>query len=170
MVAITTAGYEGTTERQLYVLELEHPADIANGRELPAPHFACFIAWDARNAATEVVSALVEHILNAGASYISAWGPDCERVHDIADEIRSSLEAPADSADSVVMTTWHDHDSLEDALWFFLFNTVPDDSYGPTTRSGLAVTIGNRDWAAAIREVLQDPSAFAKHQEIRRDV
>jgi hypothetical protein len=161
MISFTSAGYERTTERQLYVLELGDPDDLAAVSDLPDPHFACFIAWDARNVSTEGVAAVVERLLSGGAASISAWGPDCERVHNIADNIRSSVGDSGDRSDSVVMTTWHDNESLEDALWFFLFNTFPSDWFEQTTRSGLAVIVGNRDWAAAIREGLRDPEAFA---------
>ena len=160
MVAVSLAGYETTTERQLYALDLNEPGDIAMARELPGPHFACFIAWDAQSATDEVVAAFVARLLDAGASYISAWGPCCERVHDIADRLRPTQEP----TDSVVMTTWHDDESLEDALWFFVFNTFPDDAFVRTTRSGLGVSVGNSEWAAAIRNALRDPSAFARHQ------
>ena len=161
MVSITRAGYERTTERQLYLLELEDPGDIAAVRDMPDPYFACFIAWDARNASTEAVAAVVKRLLDAGAAYISTWGPDCNRVHDIADEIRSPVGESGDRTDSVVMTTWHENESLEDALWFFLFNTFPDGSFEQTTRSGLAVIVGNRDWGAVIPGGLRDPEAFA---------
>jgi hypothetical protein len=103
---------------------------------------------------------LVKHLLGAGAVYISSWGPDCQRVHDITDEARLSLGKP-DRRDSVVMTAWHENESLDDALWFFLFNTFPEDSFEQTTRSALAVIVGNPDWAALIREDLRDPNALS---------
>src|SRR5882672_9273617 len=132
MVSVVPAGYERTTERQLYLLELKDSGEIAAVGDLPKPHFACFIAWDARLASTDAVSALIKRLLDAGAAYISAWGPDCARVHDIADESRRFGMESGDQTASVVMTTWHEHESLEDALWFFLFNTFPDDSFART--------------------------------------
>jgi hypothetical protein len=160
MASIAHGGYEPTTERQLYFLELDDPGDIAAVADFPAPHFVCFIAWDARNASTNAVALFIKHLLGAGAAYVSSWGPDCQRVHDITDETRSSLGA-RDRADSVVMTTWHENESLDHALWSFLFNTFPEDSFEQTTRSALAVIVGNPDWAALIREGLRDPSALS---------
>ena len=161
MVSIEPAGYESATERQLYVLELQEPGDIATVGNLPDRHFVCFIAWDAQDASAGAIAVLVKRLLDAGAAYISTWGIDCERVHDIADEIRPSVGGAADRTGSVVMTTWHEHESLEEALWYFLFSTIPDDSFEATTGSGLAVIVGNREWGATIRHDLRDPGAFS---------
>jgi hypothetical protein len=53
--------------------------------------------------------------------YFCSWGPDCERFHDIVDEVLMEDDvgeqkfAGPNSID-VIMTTWHAKDSLEDAI------------------------------------------------------
>jgi hypothetical protein len=88
--------------------------------ELPVGNFACLLAWDARDVSSDKVSEFIEPLLHAGACYFVCWGQDCERVHDIIDEMVSypenSFSVPNDSC---IMTTWHADETLEDALIFF---------------------------------------------------
>jgi len=162
MDAIRRAGYESTTERSLYTLGVAEPLDVVGIKEFPTSHFACFIAWDALQSSKALVTSVVERLLYAGATYICAWGPGCNGVHDVADEARESQCGGADDrAHPVVMTTSHASDSLQDALWVFLFLTFPDERFEEPTRSGLAITIGNSVWEEQIRQALQDPAAFA---------
>ena len=153
-------GYDTVFGRRLFSLAVDRPHDVSS-IVLPSPNFACFIAWDARDASVESVSALVEALLRAGASYFVCWGSDCERVHDIVDEISSlpggEFEAPDGSC---VMTTWHASDSLEESLFFFLVNTVPDERFQATTRASLGVSVGSALWARVIAEALDDPQRF----------
>src|SRR6185503_1791190 len=103
------------------------------------PHFACFVACDATGVDASVLKKFAESLLDAGCVYFSVWGPDCERVHDIFDS--------ACIQDShVIMTTWHDDESLDDAQWFFVVNTIPDERYDSTAGSGLCISIGNPAW------------------------
>lgn len=62
--------------------------------------------------------------------------------------------------DACIMTSWHDSESLEEALWFFLMNAWPDSYYEGTTRAALAISVGEREWYAEICSVLDDPVGF----------
>jgi hypothetical protein len=42
-------------------------------------------------------------------------GPDCERVHDIIDEVIVNRN-PGETDEDVIMTTWHDDEALNEAL------------------------------------------------------
>ena len=53
------------------------------------------------------------------------------------------------------MTNWHADEPLDEALWFFLRNTCPDDAYIETTCTALAITLGT-DWAAHVERRLRD--------------
>jgi len=58
-------------------------------------------------------------LIDRGCLYFVAWGQDCERWHDAVDW--ASLEAHdfGDVPDDrFVMTTWHDKESLSEALWY----------------------------------------------------
>lgn len=152
--------FDSTTGRQLLSLDVATPSALS-GLELPAANFACLLAWDARDASADAVDAFVRPLLRAGASYFVCWGPDCERVHDIIDEM---LADPDDDfgvpADACIMTSWHASETLRSALWFFLATCWPDDHYRDATRTALAVSVGSHAWAAEIAVALDHPEAF----------
>jgi hypothetical protein len=91
----------------------------------------------------------------SGCVYFCSWGADCERVHDNFDGERDP-DAP------VIMTTWHNEESLDEALWFFVRDTHPDDGYSSTCGCGVAISIGNSAWAEHIRARLTEIEEFRK--------
>lgn len=151
---IEKCAFDDVTNRQLFAVDLVKPSGI-EVTDLGSKHFCCLIAWDATQSTVEEVSALVDPLIKAGCVYFVSWGPSCEWVHHIIDE-----SDPYD--DSVIMTTWHSEESLEEALWFFLNVTWPDKAFEKTFGASLAITIGSEDWAAAVRAALLDPRAFSK--------
>lgn len=79
---------------------------------------------------TDAISALADTCIAKGLFWLSAWGPDCERVHDIFDEVDvERLEGAA--VYDVVMTTWHDDEKLSDVLRFFWYG-----AFAPSPREG----------------------------------
>jgi hypothetical protein len=53
------------------------------------------------------------------------------------------------------MTTWHDDEQLDEVLWFALNAAIPTpDEAAATTRTVLAVSVANDDWAAAMAKYL----------------
>ena len=155
-------GFDTVMERRLFSLALPTAAP-PNLSGLPAGHFACLLAWDARNASVDLISAFVEPLLRAGASYFVCWGPDCDRVHDIIDEIVSYRNTDFGVPDdSCIMTTSHASEPLPEALWFFLVNSWPEEHYQESTHASLAISIGSDSWAAEIEAALRDPRGFVK--------
>ncbi len=121
-------GYDPVMERRLFSVAIGSPSELPSELRLPAGNFACLLAWDARGVSADALSSLVEALLRAGAFYFVCWGPDCERIHDIIDQLASdpnnALGLPENSC---IMTTWHDSEPLRHALWFFLVNSCPDE-------------------------------------------
>jgi len=80
MASVEKLGYDKTTERDLFVLELptseKCPADLS----LASSGFVCLIAWDARSATLDEITEFARRLLQAGVVFVCAWGPDCERV------------------------------------------------------------------------------------------
>ena len=154
--------FDSVRERRLFSLAIPSASALPRPT-LPAGNFACLLAWDARGVSADVVSAVVEPLLWEGASYFVCWGPDCERVHDIIDEIVSSPDNDFGvPEDSCIMTTSHASGPLRDALWFFLVNSWPDEHYQDSTHAGLAISIGSSAWAAEIAEALADAREFIR--------
>jgi hypothetical protein len=95
---------------------------------------------DASTVSTDEIAAAIERMLDSGLAYFCAWGPDCERVHDIADEVLLRRR-PEANYDTDVMTTWHDDESLADAAWFASI-AFPADEYVGTFVGTVAMLVG----------------------------
>ncbi len=122
-------------------------------------YFGLFLAMDAAQIKSERILALAEAIVPKGLAYLCAWGPDCERVHDCFDEV--IVAANLDSTDdNVVMTTWHAHDSLDEALWYFVNSAFAVKNYRADCRDWITIVIGNHHWEHGTRAALsQIPGA-----------
>ena len=145
----------GPLDRALYSLFVGEPLEIPSAIESRDTHFAAFLAWDARNTDTANIAALARALFARGVAYVCAWGPGCERVHDIFDEVELELEGQR-PPESVVMTTWHNDESLEEALWFFVYSSYPDPAYEHSCTTGIAAVIGREDWAIRVDAYLSD--------------
>ncbi|MDP9351207.1 MAG: hypothetical protein M3P51_06680 [Chloroflexota bacterium] len=123
---------------------------------LPSPHFACLLACDAHDMDDEVIVATANQLFDRGLAYFCAWGPDCQRVHDLVDDVilLRELDHPnypeGDDERYPVMTTWHSEETLDEALWYLLFAARPDEVYEATCKSRLAISVGNDEWGAEI--------------------
>ena len=66
-----------------------------------------------RRPSVDLLARVGESFLDAGLVVVCVWGPDCERVHDVFDEVYvgdGTIER-----DSPMMSTWHDEN-----LWKML--------------------------------------------------
>ena len=93
--------------------------------------------------------------LEQGLAYASCWGPDCSRVHDLFDlaDVRRDLET---FEHDHVMTSWHDGETLDEALLFAVLHAYPGDEWQDADTL-LAVTVGEPAWAAHVAQRLSDP-------------
>ena len=149
--------FDSVMERRLFSVGIPSAAALPR-LVLPPGNFVCLLAWDARDASADTVSALVAPLLREGASYFVCWGPDCERVHDIIDEMVSCPDNEFGvPEDSDIMTTWHNSEPLSEALRFFLMSSWPDEHYEGSTHTALAIAVGSPAWAAEIVEALDHP-------------
>jgi hypothetical protein len=141
-------------ERDLYFLSLPDFASLPDSIFSPGLRFVAFVAADAKGIDAAVLADFSSKLTKAGCVYFCAWGLDCKRVHDVFDEGVLDVEP-------VIMTTWYDKESLDKALWFFLFSAFPDDGYG-VVQNGLAISIDNPAWDKQIRNGLADVESFNK--------
>lgn len=154
------------TERELHFLELDDPSQLPMEISLSTRHFACFVAWEADDVQVEDVMRIAEILLSAGGAVFGCWGSGCRRIQEIIDEIDSDPFREKDVPDdAVIMTSWHEDESLEDALWFFLNESTPDTHFEETLGSSLAISIGAPESAAKIRAALERPREFSTELE-----
>lgn len=102
-------------------------------------------------------------MVNRGTVYICAWGAECERFDTIFDLVAVNLEIE-EGRDLPLMTTWHNDESLDEALWFALNVAYPDEKYADSCGSVLAVSVANPAWYAQIQERL------LSHSQLNADV
>src|SRR2546426_5621848 len=145
MTAPAKMGHDDISERDLYVLELPDPG-LDEGFTPPSPHFGCFLAMDATRVPDDVIRVFARGLLGAGAAYFATWGPDCERVHDLIDEEDHVLNGLRGD-DDVIMTSWLDGQSLDEAIWESVYVAFPAPCYESTCQSLVAIVVGRPDWA-----------------------
>jgi hypothetical protein len=141
--------------------ELKWPTSV----ELPGSRFRLFVAADISDVSTDVVSQFVAEALDRGMVYFCAWGRDCERFHDIVDEVvlqdgLGKRKSVGSTANDTVMTTWHDHESLEEALDFFISSALPTQGFAADSSFRLVICVRSPDCADTATRVLQSTEFF----------
>ena len=149
MSQLRTIGKESVSQRDLFVMSVPEVASLPERFSLSSPHFVALLALDASTLADDAIRKLAKNLLCSGCVFFTAWGPDCERVHDLFDSV-------ADFYEPLIMTTWEHDEPLDEAIWNFLYVTQPDEGYGDTCRSSVAITVGNADWSAQVERRLRD--------------
>jgi len=90
----------------------------------------------------------------------------CERIHDIVDEVAvaddiSEQEFVGPSPSDVVVTTWHDDETLEETLDFFATCAVPTEGFVSDSDFRLVICVANQQWAAQAKAFLESAEFFA---------
>ena len=134
--------------------------DVASVLRSVSTQYCLFLALDAGTIKDEEVRGVAKLLLQRGLAYLCAWGPGCERVHDLFDLER----LPKEPQGRVVMTTWHSKDSLPKALWFFEHCVEPAEGFTADCRDWVALSIGNSSWAEQIRTALIEAPPQAADQ------
>jgi len=129
--------------------------------QLASKRFRLFVAADVSDISTEAISDFALAALNHGMVYFCAWGPGCARFHDIVDEVLldddlGERRFTGLDEDAVIMTTWHEHASLQEALDFFATCAKPTDSFLVENSFRLVICVGNSDWAEAATRFLSE--------------
>ena len=141
-------------ERDLYFTAAPDFAALAQSFSFPSQHFVALLVADTTQISEETLGSFSRALLQSGCSYFCAWGMGCERAHDLFDQ--ECLFTPA-----VIMTTWHADESLDDAIWYFLRTTFPDDAYWDTTGSAVAIVVGDSPSASHVERRLRDIRSLA---------
>lgn len=138
--------------RDLFLVQLlsweDWPADLS----LPSKHFCFLLAGDADSVSQEILGRLAEKALNDGCVYLCAWGPGCMRVHDSFDTRIVARDMAGETPNALhVMTTWHEGETLDEALDFLTISAWPDDVIADTCRSAIVAVVDNAGWVTSIR-------------------
>jgi len=153
-------GIDSVTSRHLLIgawKSLEYPKFW----QPPSDHFVVLIAADNRTIPDSEVTSFVNAAINAGACYFVCWGPGCEGLHDSIDRI--VIDSMEISSDNVILTTWHDQESLAYAVWFAINVAWPATRYEGSCQSVVTAVVNNDPWASEVRSWFGDPRALADH-------
>lgn len=121
---------------------------------LPGAPFLCGVTLSDSSWTVGWLTTVIRDLVENGAAYLAFHGSRCEEAHDIADRVRD-LVNPSEGGD-VVMTTWHESESLVDYLWFLAFAAIPTEGYASPSPRYCVLDIGrvaNRAFVSAVREV-----------------
>jgi hypothetical protein len=155
MEKISEEFYKGGTAppRILFLASALELSQLPSAVSPTSPHFALFVACDASTAENSLVSSVADQLMSKGLAYVCVWGPGCERVHDVFDEERV-LKNPNETSESVILTTWHSNETLQEALHFFMHSAYPAAAYEQSCRNWIAISVANPEWEQLIRTVL----------------
>lgn len=143
------------------VSNLEWPTTL----EVPSKRFRLLVAADVKSVNTLVISDFALAALKRGMVYFCSWGPGCERFHDIVDGVvvgddGTGQEFSGPNRSDVVMTTWHDDETLEEALDYLATCAVPTDGFTPDSDFRLVISVANQQWAAQAQKFLESAKFF----------
>ncbi len=155
MIDPTPLGHD-RQKRAFYLLELPAldawPTDLA----LPSPHFALFLACNAKSIGKAALSQLATLTLNQGLSQLCAWGPGASLTMDVFEDVCEFGEDDVRPSIAWVSLTssWHGHDTLEHAMEYFFDCARPSD---PRADCGawLAAAVGMPQAANEMRALLR---------------
>lgn len=149
MLKINNLGMNKATNRELFSVHIKNAGELDEKLDLTSKYFVCFLCWDdSTNDSRDAISDFAEILLRSGGVYFCVWGKGCSLVHDIIDLASYELDQE-NEYESGIMTSWHEDESLDDALWFFLNSAFPDDQYFDECRAGVAITIGSASESVA---------------------
>ncbi len=131
------------SDRVAYVGEVADFPDLLVPTNWPAGHFVLLLIADGSTWAQSHLAEWAEGVLHAGAVYVCCWGPGARFMEGAFDAAGRALEERAEEELPVVMTTSHEAESLDQALWFAASATWPAEEYEETCRSLVVVVVGN---------------------------
>jgi hypothetical protein len=140
--------------RQLYLAQLTRLEDWPTQLEEPARPFVVFTAVDAKPLTDDELLQFARKLLDQGCVYACSWGQEALRVENAFDfaSVDAQLAGqPYVAEDDVVMTTSHEDESLDDALWFAVFT-----AYLAHEEVTAVLAISERTWADEIESRLAD--------------
>ncbi len=115
--------------------------------------FVLLFAIDATKFSDKQIVQAAEQIVPKGLTYLCAWEPDCERVHDLFDRaMRPYEETTLNPLQKLIKTTWHDDEPLRKAAWFLRNCAFPAEMETPVDFECIGISVNNLLWCRTIRE------------------
>jgi hypothetical protein len=149
-LTLTPIGRARETGWTVFVAEAERIEQLPQLLSLPCPRFVLLLA-DAQGRSPD---AILGELLDRGCVYLCAWGAACEQTHDNMDDVVLEREIKG-APEQTIMTTWHDKESLDEAVDFALRHARPDDALVPGCDAVVLAAIGSPEWARELHGIAQ---------------
>ena len=143
-------GQSEAPDRELYIAEVADLAQWPEAFSEPGGEFVAFTAFDTANVSSDDLGGFAAKLVRQGCVYLCAWGPGCERLHDAVNLADINVNGP----EGVVMTTWHEDDPLDEALYFALFTAFTE------TEPSAVLALTAPAWSGDVERRLRDSKAL----------
>jgi hypothetical protein len=127
--------------RVFFGLSVSSLAQWPDSLSLGFDFFAVLVVADGTTETTEELGEWARRALAQGLVYSCSWGPGCETVHDVVDW-EELARHNYDTTGPIVMTTWHEGETLDEAMNFFMVSAVPDKPFPLDSTAWLVVEVG----------------------------
>jgi hypothetical protein len=141
--------------RELYLCPADSVGELPEKIRANSTSFALLFAVDAKALNDQEILDAAAKLVEKGLVVLCAWGPDCERVHDLFDKAAREKN-DALTGDDVVMTFWHAKETLIEALWFFVHAAFPTHSFEANCLDWIIAPIRDRDWEQEVRDKIRE--------------
>jgi len=115
------------------------------------PYLVILLACDGSTLSDSAIRRALQPLFDQGLRYLCTWGPDCERIHDLADQLTLNQ-----LGDDLVMTTWHEGESLKEAVWYLVNCAEPANNLLGDKCDQVAVIVANESWYQQTQDALQE--------------
>jgi hypothetical protein len=129
--------------------------------DFPSEKFVLFLAADFSSIDPQLIAETGKGLIHKGLVYVCTWGPDCEKAHDAFDQGSYKYEEETGNQFHL-MTSWHENETIENALWYGVFSAFSPDEFLSKTAT-LCVTVSNSVWNERVQELLGDLKTFRKN-------
>lgn len=85
---------------------------------------------------------VAERAIAQGLALVAAWGPRCDQVEDVFDEVIVGDGTRSETQETVIITTSHPTYSLSEALEYFLDTSWPASAYVESCQAWVVFAIG----------------------------
>ena len=140
----------GSTRRWL-VTHFADTSELASQFEQPAASFVFLLALDASSVSDAELRTAATAVLKKGARYACCWGPAAERAHTAFDLASADLDL---NAKTVIMTTAHEDEPLEEAVWFATHAAYPAPGYEDAFDVVVCASVAHEEWFEAMKTYL----------------
>jgi len=142
-----------------YKGQLSHVSSV--NLKLPDPHFICTFFFHDTHWNDNDLTKLLDLLIKNGCVYFLFHGRSCKEAHGLADEVAIKFN-PSATEDNVIMTTWHERQSIEDVIFATFCVAWPVKDYEDSFSSYVIFSFGSDEENDNVQYLLNNLQATIK--------